>query len=249
MIKEWTKDVHTGPLITTYWHQNAPYNDYCFTKATKKKAKAGCVAIALGQIINYTRRNDPKYRKLWQKINRPLALGEKNHELSTMIHEIGKKVFMDYGEKASASNILSARFLLNTSGYRAVIKDYNYDIIKTNINNDYPVYVSANRSRKRVDLEWWIFNAGFMYTYQNGHAFVCDGYKEIDKWKTIEIDTGVHGRITKRNELISTSKYVHINWGWGISNQSDSGWVSYDYLINKDMKYLYNKQIITIEKI
>lgn len=42
------------PLLTTKWGQTTPYNNYCpVFEADNAKAPCGCVATAMGQIINY----------------------------------------------------------------------------------------------------------------------------------------------------------------------------------------------------
>ena len=47
-------------LMTTHWHQSAPYNDLCpFLPGTENRAVTGCVATAGAQIIYYYRKDNP----------------------------------------------------------------------------------------------------------------------------------------------------------------------------------------------
>ena len=46
-----------GPLLTTEWHQDYPFNRYTPIKG-KKHAPAGCVPIAIAQVVNYHQRLD-----------------------------------------------------------------------------------------------------------------------------------------------------------------------------------------------
>ena len=43
-----------SPMLTTLWHQSSPFNDDCPKKCNPpKNAPAGCVAVAVGQIVAY----------------------------------------------------------------------------------------------------------------------------------------------------------------------------------------------------
>lgn len=46
------------PKCKVYWHQDSPYNKYCFTK-NNEHAKAGCVAIAGAQAMTVLRPRTP----------------------------------------------------------------------------------------------------------------------------------------------------------------------------------------------
>ena len=46
-----------GPLLTTEWHQDYPFNRYTPIKG-EKHAPAGCVPIAIAQVVNYHQRLD-----------------------------------------------------------------------------------------------------------------------------------------------------------------------------------------------
>ena len=46
-----------GPLLTTEWHQDYPFNRYTPIRG-EKHAPAGCVPIAIAQVVNYHQRLD-----------------------------------------------------------------------------------------------------------------------------------------------------------------------------------------------
>ena len=77
-----TAQVHAQvePLIQTAWHQNKPYNAYC-----PDGMLAGCVAIAMAQVMNYYRYPS---------------------------HGIGKNLFHYYNEYFRLNLILNALFRL-----------------------------------------------------------------------------------------------------------------------------------------
>lgn len=49
---EWPPFRDAGPLLTTSWHQFAPYNDFC-PEGDGGRCLVGCVATAAAQIMNY----------------------------------------------------------------------------------------------------------------------------------------------------------------------------------------------------
>jgi hypothetical protein len=46
-------DITIGPLITTRWNQGMPYNELCPVDEACGHVLVGCVAVAMGQVINY----------------------------------------------------------------------------------------------------------------------------------------------------------------------------------------------------
>lgn len=57
--KDWVEKEKIGPLVRVKWNQNTPYNNMCndnlenFTYKDNGKYPAGCVAIAMAQILAY----------------------------------------------------------------------------------------------------------------------------------------------------------------------------------------------------
>lgn len=41
------------PMVTTYWDQETPYNNFCPTYSGSTKCLTGCVATAMAQVLNY----------------------------------------------------------------------------------------------------------------------------------------------------------------------------------------------------
>ncbi|MBE7628790.1 C10 family peptidase [Tenacibaculum piscium] len=244
-VKRWTETIQKGPLLNTFWRQGSPYNKSC-PKINGKNALVGCVAIAVGQIMNYNRKSRKNYN--WDKINVNInESGEldTNH-LANFLYDIGKEVKMDYGLTASSSNISRASLYFGRAGYNQKLYDYNYNTVKKSIDNNKPVYLRAASEKKGI---WFIFRWGWKYT--GGHAWVADGYKTVKHMKKIKIDNGnKNGGISYANRTSSTSEYIHMNWGWGKGYQSTTnggGWCTYNYFKapdNDETNYQYKKQMI-----
>ena len=181
---------YCDPLLTGFrskFHQQWPYNKYCFTK-DKKQALVGCGPLALGTIVSYY-----KYPSTieGQQMNWNEMYQQSYHDSWSRLFEImGRSQYLDanYGVNATGVNSAS-RFVkaLERLGYsdRAFISFSTYDMQKQ-LEKKRPVYV-------RGDCD-----AG-------GHAYVADGGYQI-YYRRATIDDPNH---------LQQDYYYHIIWGWG----------------------------------
>lgn len=243
VVEHWTETNEKGALLSTYWSQETPYNKKC-PKINGKSTPVGCVAIAIGQIMNYHRKNTMKNYN-WDKINaKPFYNsyfdnGTISDEIAKFLHDIGLGVKMDYRTDGSGANVKDAVKYFKSAGYQANLQGYNYEKFKESIDNSKPVYLRGNSKRKGI---WFIVRWG--WNYSGGHAWVGDGYKEITQWEKIEQKHGNNFVYTQSK--VKTTKYIHMNWGWGRQSGSD-GWCTYDYWRATDKtEYKYNKKMISV---
>lgn len=198
-------------LLTTKWHQSSPFNDFCPIKRGER-SPAGCVAIALGQIMAYH-----KYPQNltcngvycdWNKM-----LNSENYSdaptqtmLASFITTIGAKCKLWYGKKNTFGTAQNAKNCLKWFGYDNVYKDLGYDsaTIVSMIDDDNPVFIAALSG----------ITGG-------GHAWVIDGYK-YQKNAVATTKAGVYyGRRTSGSsyQINRNTLLVHCNFGWyGLSN-------------------------------
>ena len=209
------KNVTTvAPLLTTTWDQSPYYNTLC-PGTGNDKTIAGCVAVAMAQIIRYHQYptqgfgshsySDPNYgtqsanfaNTTYQYSMMPNALtaytpSAQVNAVATLIRHCGVAANMEYGVNASSAYDFSARAALtNHFGYETqmVIRSY-----KTS-----SPFGFSNEVTIVPDSEWVAIlknslDEGNPVYYSGsgnagGHAFVCDGYDAND--------------------------FFHINWGWG----------------------------------
>jgi len=176
-----------GPLLKTKWGQRYGYNELVPKNCSGEKAPAGCVAIAMAQIMKYYR-YPSSYN--WDQ----MPDDDPTTETARLIRDIGDKVYMDYGCSGSGASMRHAWTAFFTYfGYNTSIhlEDYNHEKLVHEIALGYPVMLSGGE-----DSFW-----GLIGLYPNGHAWVCDGYKEY--WIC-----GSNGSINYG------SLYLHMNWGW-----------------------------------
>ena len=183
-------------LLKTEWSQGTPYNNLCLA-STGARVEAGCVAIALGQIMAYHKKplsyNGHTYP--WDLITQyPIIMPSWSvaQSVAELIHDIGVSAGIDYWNGSSGTNINGARNALSDFGYNHVMSNYSYNIITNNIDSGRPCYTQGDNNTL-------------------GHAWVIDGYRSISTTYKYYTQTTL--------ELcyigIETLNYVHCNWGWG----------------------------------
>lgn len=196
---------HVAPLIKTKWHQEAPFNNDVQKDANGKPYLVGCVAITMSQIMRYYKyptkgKGSNSYSMngetlsadfsaspyQWDKMLPIYEKGKYTDEeakaVSELMRQVGISVNMKYEPNFSSSYTSSAQnALIKYFGYNPNMNRYtrNYyseqewmDMVFNELSQNRPIYYSGN------DRNW-----------ENGHAFVIDGYNQDGQ--------------------------VHINWGWG----------------------------------
>ena len=199
-----TKSV--APLLTSKWHQGCLYNSLCPAMTGPcDHAEAGCVAVAMGQIMHYWRYpakgwGSHSYSNAgvtlsadfgnttydWDHM--PDSLTESSAEteiaaVATLLYHCGVSLEMYYttnGSAASSSAVPDALyryFSYSKRAHREKRVKYDNETWQTMLKNE-------------LDLRRPLLYSGS--GDQGGHAFVCDGYD----------DNGL----------------FHFNWGWGVAN-------------------------------
>jgi hypothetical protein len=151
-----------GPLLQTKWAQGAWFNRYCPIEpnGSKGHAWAGCVPVAMGQIIkSFGNNNEFDYN--WARmLDEPIAY-EPN--VSKLLADLGELIHTNYGNQASTSSMGMALKGFHDLGYNQAYRvrqnefseeDWS-ELILDNLDNYSPILVAGG-----------------------GHAFVCDGYDQ-----------------------------------------------------------------------
>lgn len=195
------------PLLHSNWNQGKYYNTDCpeDNAGPDDHALTGCVATALGQLMNYFRYpehgtgyysyTDPTYGFLemnfaeqfynWDAMG--ADLDSYNPDVANLLSNIGISVDMQYGPDGSGMNNHKGAYTLRTFfGYSDTCRYYFRDSLDENF--DWPGML-INHLDQNIPL----YYAGWGDTiFQMGHAFIVDGYQD--------------------------STFFHFNWGWGGSS-------------------------------
>lgn len=217
-----------GPLLTTIWNQDAPYNALC-----PKNTLAGCVAIAMAQIMRY-HKHPSGYN--WNNMPDNTA----TYDTQSLIYEIGKAVKMDYGQNGSSSDINKAFIALASKyNYSPSKGDFNHEKVSKEIfTYKRPVYMRGGSSQ----ILLWDYD---------GHAWVCDGAdkKEYETSYFVEYLRGsAPNYYMYNNDYYSHNNHgscgygtlhFHMNWGWGGTN---NGWFLFSSANSGNGDYKYGRQ-------
>lgn len=194
------------PFVKTLWGQTAPFNTKCPTKMDNgnlQHCKVGCVALAMGQIMNYYRypergEGSKSYGLIHQVSadfgatvydwdNMPEnALGEwtqaQTDAVGTLLFHCGVSVGTMYG-------VATSGVIRNQSIPGAMTSYFGYDATTMRYldRSDYAESAWLGIIYQELAARRPVLYTGNSSTY-GGHAFVLDGY--------------------------NTAGDVHINWGW-----------------------------------
>ncbi|MCK9255138.1 MAG: T9SS type A sorting domain-containing protein [Bacteroidales bacterium] len=192
------------PLLFTKWNQGKYYNSHCpeDNAGPDKHAVTGCVATALGQLLNYFRypshgTGSYGYEHQdygWLEVDfsqqhynydqMPVFPTDYNEDLARLIYNIGVSVDMNYGPQGSG--------MYNHKGAYTLYTYFNYSPQSTYLFRDSlpEDFDWTGTLVEHLDQNIPLYYAGWGDTdFISGHAFIFDGY--------------------------SDSTHYHINWGWG----------------------------------
>lgn len=234
--QDWKLDYNYEPLVQVEWGQEYPYNlkiDTIVTsKGKRKPAPVGCVATAVAQIMSYHRKPSLNWDLIIKNLYNVWAykydtsnfLNNEEKEyiennISTLFKDLGKpeNLEMKYGEQSSTQSEKVPRTFRNYGYNCGDLIDYNFSLVKNEIANKRPVYISAvdiKKTEKKYFLFEWL---GTKKISHKGHAWVLDGVKRL-KRKGYRVTEW--GGVTVY-EWEEYQEFVHCNLGW---NGSGNGY-------------------------
>lgn len=227
-------NISIAPLLTTHWHQHAPYNNMSpIVVDGNFRTVAGCVAIATAQVIYYWHRDNPAvtsfdtptypYGKApvtysvpqgtafeWDLIHDSYTLDEpiaEQEAVARLVYVTGTSAWLDYGS-STGGNI--------------------YDVIaplssQFNLNAKYARHDDfTQQGWEQLLYEELVAGRPVLYAGSNGksgHAVVIDGYDaerrlfhfnfgwggSEDGYYTVDAVTGMHGYVNDQKCIYGIS--------------------------------------------
>ncbi|MFB5622833.1 MAG: C10 family peptidase [Nitrosarchaeum sp.] len=207
----WQIKEKVTPLLSTLWHQGAPFNNNCPLYGSKR-APAGCVAVAVAQIMVF--HEFPKtlycdgYFCEWsemKKINSKTNVSytgtyTTQNEVSHFLWNVGGWCNMTYTADWSFALPSSAKNCMSIYGYQNLELNtslldnsaYNETSVINMLKNNNPVFIAA------------------ISGVTDGHAWVLDGY--VKRARTVRTVNSLNGStLSSRTE---NETLIHCNWGW-----------------------------------
>lgn len=193
-------------LISSLWDQRPYYNDLCpYDSGQQETTLTGCVATAMAQIMNYwqypnTGKGVSRYQHSdyglqsaeygsttydWAGMPSRLTQSSSSSQvaaIATLMYHCGVSVQMDYGIDASGISDITkvVDSLRSYFDYASTVS-----LIKRTETTDSIWFAGL---KNELDAQRPIFYVGFDPDGKGGHAWVCDGYDDSDRF--------------------------HMNWGW-----------------------------------
>lgn len=259
-------------LVTTWWHQDPPFNDYCPYDSTQHTSRcpAGCVAVAGAQVINYLHHKlgvpekSPSHGHCSgyvynNTVNQSFGLfhsstwdnmmpsSDPYGYAAMLIGYVGKNVNMSYGANSSGANTLNLKdnVFIPYGINCTTFKYYNGLFLKGDLGNGIPVICGGTRE--------YINSEG--NTVTSGHAFIVDRYKRYQEEITFthewvfdnpELNPGYP--ITRTSIVYNTPYITHyqMNWGYGYEKNYNNVWCSMSgsWQYGSRTPYIYNRKMV-----
>jgi len=194
-----TVNEQIGPLMQTTWGQRFPYNLY-----TPNNNPTGCVAVATAQIMRY---HEHPNTINWSNMHNQPWNSNLGDGIASLMLDIGTNVNMNYSASGSGADSEDARnALVNNYGYSstATYSPYNFSTVRQEIKMyNRPVYMDGYHSYETHGIWFWEYT-----TYHDGHAWVCDGYKQ-------QYDVYIHNEGSQYEYTQQENRYewLYMNWG------------------------------------
>ncbi|MCX6226025.1 MAG: C10 family peptidase [Bacteroidia bacterium] len=196
------------PLTSALWGQGAPWNRYCPSDSTGKRALVGCVAVAMAQImdkwqwppkgtgeVTYTPLQHSEYGEITVNFDTTHYRWDLTHDIlpteasALILYHAGVASYMNYDPVLSSTSVdrFAVPALINHFSFNPgmIFRDLEESTITDWI----------RMLRQELDNSRPVLYAGTSPDGKLSHAFNIDGY---------------------RNE-----SYFHFNWGW---NGAGDGW-------------------------
>jgi hypothetical protein len=218
--------VSAGPLLTTQWHQDYPFDYYC------DGHPAGCGAVALAQVMNYHQHpqsfpfngNAISMSSVENSSLNKAALAKYVRDLVNTHNFQISALGWDFAW-ATPDDMQDGMEVF----YNVTRSNHNSDNVKGALLSHRPVIMGGN--------SWNLSLFGDPISYLGeSHYWVCDGVSNsTSRFEYFVISqpggfgTFIPGAYSVDNPAVITTggiDYFHMNWGWGNGNGENAWYVS-----------------------
>ena len=209
-------------LVPGGWYQDTPFNDYLPVVpgilTYNGRAAAGCVTIAVGQIMSYHKKPFKSYitTSTWTSINTPSNWAT-SVPLKNLILDIFNAITISYGPGGTSSDLPNVQNFLNANGFTAGAAIYSPSFSDFwNALNYGPAYIQGTH---------------LTVTDTIGHAWVIDGARNVRYEEYAVYNYLYGGKVYEYVDYsIMYSMYqeqtVRFDWGWLQGAANNNGWYS-----------------------
>ena len=212
----WSETFYNGAECDVTWGQSGPYSMYCPNDEYGAKTLAGCVPVAVAQLMSvhhYPNQYGP-YEFNWDEMTKyPEAkhcTADIRSQIARLIKEVGtlNNLHVDYGVESSSADPRHIERTFKAFGYKngGDLKDYSESNVVTELKNGYPVILRGNSKRTTI-LE--IFGWKVINVYSGGHSWLGHGLMERKREIKYYTERGLLDRVETQRIY-----YPLCNWGW-----------------------------------
>lgn len=223
---DWAVKTKKGPFLTTKWHQDAPFD------LQKSERPAGCVPIAIAQIIAYNEKPSTSYFNVtssWKELKSYGTIDYYNlnpesrrciqNDLAKIVRTMALGMNAHYNYMRSGQTFVwpvkAKKYMKKSLGYSAKKRNgYKGSVITSMINAGKPVFIGA--------LDKKVTNGG--------HAWVMDGI--LSQSHTVKTYGGTP--LVFKGTTTESRSFIHCNFGWG--GKCDGYYVSECFDLNRGAK-------------
>ncbi len=241
--KEGENEKQVGPLLSTVWHQDSPFDSLCGDYSP------GCGPIAMAQVMKYYE-YPPSFvyngeTITWDSIPNEVKASSNQAKL---VMYVGEKLNTHYWSSGSWTTPGDMEDGIEEIGYNVVRDTDNVatDVMQSIIVGHRPVIMLG----MGVDHEF--LPGDTQYIGRNSHYWVCDGGREVGtagmyafaEWQPYDCGSFTASYYSIDNPYVldggPTTFYCHMNWGY---EYPDNTWYLYD-----NIDYRYSRQNYLISR-
>lgn len=211
--------------MTTYWHQDSPYNKYCPNGA------GGCGPVAAAQIMAFHKHPAQfgGYAYNWDAMTADSVLTAEH-----LGANYAARLILDIGVEADAEYLPLVRETgVTMPNMRDAFIEFDYSC-------DYPSLYNKNRIIENINTEQPVFIGGHNEN-NKGHIWVIDGYSIYNQYTTYYYTYAPYDVF--ESIPTSSSTYFHCNLGWGLVDEqihNNGYYYSGAFLHDDNLKCIYN---------
>lgn len=240
-----------APMLTSKWGQSAPYNNKCpIDKNTKKRCVAGCVPVAMAQLMYYFKWPDigtGTHSYYWEKGNEVLSADfesqpyhmenmkdeyketDTDDNLSTLLYHCGVAAHAGYSSSSTSGHECGLHFAKYFK-YSDNFWDIGKNTSESKVMVD-EVYKELARNHPMMVSIWK--DSG------DGHMVVCDGYRDGKLHYNFGWDGAGDGYYLPNIINVIGATYTGISFDMGFIPKNDEVEVDgFRYEIYQDEAYM-----------
>ncbi|HEY3296301.1 MAG TPA: C10 family peptidase [bacterium] len=210
------------PLVTTSWHQNAPFNNLCPLGQGGGHCAVGCVATACAQILafwGYPAAGTGSHSYAW------------NGDQSCGSNIPGATLSATYSDSYDWGNMLDSYVGSETAAEQTAVAELSYEV-GVALNMDYGVCGSgANTASVASILPLYFgYAGGIEIQYRNAYSTAAAWFTMLQE--DLNIGRPMQYRIQSHSIVcdgwrVSGGNQIHLNYGW---NDGHTTWYTVDNL-------------------